>query len=196
MDESREAMNYRQTRFAMPFDIDHQDDDQPALNCPEGSSGASSQVRATDDLGRALSLIGQETGAASHIKFWIVLEGKSVPLLPVVYEHAYRIGREALINAFRHSQASRVNLRIRHSSTDLCITVSDNGKGITDDLTCMPCGGLVRMKALAERIGATLKLSSRARVGTEVLLSIPGPVVFDASAARIRWQLARLQAAI
>jgi signal transduction histidine kinase len=176
----------------MSFNTMYQVNAQPNVGSPEDSilvDGISNQFRTTNDLGTAFSLVGHEISVRPQVKFRIVLEGQSQPLHPVIYEHAYRIGREALLNAFRHSQASRIDLYLEHTPAKLSIAIRDNGKGITADLTCVSCDGLSWMKELAEQIGAKLKLLSRVRAGTEVSLSIPAYVAF-ASEARRRLQLA------
>jgi signal transduction histidine kinase len=137
----------------------------------------SNRLRATRDLATDFSLIGQEIGLQSQVKFRVVLEGKSQLLAPLVYQHAYRIGHEALLNAFRHSQASRIDLYLAHTSKGLYLTIRDNGQGISLD-TAYCCNGLSWMKILAQRIGASLKLLTRDKAGTEVLLAIPGHIAF------------------
>lgn len=165
---------------------------QTALGLQENSDlpqAVSSRSRATRDLGTAFCLFAQETGKQRQIKLRVVMEGKSQLLDPLVYEHAYKIGREALLNAFRHSQATRIDLHLAYTSNGLSLTIRDNGQGISADSVHLGCNGLSWMKSLAERIGATLKLLSRVRAGTEVFLSIPGQVAFPAE-TKDRWQLA------
>lgn len=144
------------------------------------AKGTSNQIRTTDDLGTAFSRIGQEIQVGSQVRFRIVLEGRTRPLHPVVYDHAYTIGREALLNAFRHSEATRVDLHLEHTPARLCMTIRDNGRGMSGDQLCTGCNGLSWIKNLAERMGGRLKLLSRAKAGTEVLLSIPGHLAFAA----------------
>ena len=176
----------------MYFDSVYQVDAKPVHRFPEDFSlvdGISDQFRTVDDLGAAFSIIGQEISVGPQVRFRIVLEGRSQLLHPVVYEHAYRIGREALLNAFRHSQASRIDLHLEYTSTGLCMAVRDNGKGISTELLRKGCDGLSWMKGLSERIGAKLKLLSRLSAGTEILLSIPSHIAL-ANETTIRQKLA------
>jgi len=117
-------------------------------------------------------------GLQPKVRFRVVLEGKSQLLDPLIFEHAYEIGREALLNAFRHSQANRIDLHLAYTPNGLCLTIQDNGQGISPDSVCSGCNGLSWMKILAERMGASLKLLSRVKAGTEVLLAIPGHIAF------------------
>jgi signal transduction histidine kinase len=165
-------------------------DAQPAL--PETSAHVeafSDRVHAISDLGTAFSLIAQEVPVTAQIKFRVVLEGKSQPLNPLVYEHMYRIGREALLNAFRHSRATRIDLHLAQTPAGLRMAIRDNGKGISTDLLDHRCSGLSWMKGSAERIGAKFSLMSRLCAGTEVVFLIPAHIAFPTE-RNGRWQLA------
>src|SRR5580692_6474409 len=82
------------------------------------------------------------------------------------------VSREALLNAFRHSEARRVEIDLEYAPRQLRIAVRDNGKGITPESLRSGVGhrGLSGIRDVAERMGAKLKLSSRAEAGTEVEL--------------------------
>jgi len=145
-----------------------------------------------DDLGVALARIREELRSGAQVVFRMVIQGKSRELRPLIRDEAYRIGREALLNAFRHAEASRVEVDLEYAPTRLRIAVRDNGKGITPGL--FRSGhrghrGLSGMRDLAERMGAKLSLLSRAAAGTEVELSIPGHLAFasQTSVRRFGW---------
>jgi PAS domain S-box-containing protein len=95
-----------------------------------------------------------------------------------------RIGREALVNAFSHSRADCVEFEIEYADSDLRMRVRDNGRGI--DPQVLRTGrdghwGLAGMRERAAKIGGMLNISSTAAAGTEVQLSIPGRIAFQAS---------------
>jgi signal transduction histidine kinase len=143
----------------------------------------------TDDLEVAFSRI-RPVGAG--VVFRIVREGQLRGLHPVIWHEVYRIGREALLNAFRHSEASRVEIELEYAPARLRIAVRDNGKGMTPELFHsgrVGHRGLTGMRELAERMGAKLKLWSRAAAGTEIELSIPGHIAFvpQAKVRRLGW---------
>src|SRR6185503_7688612 len=58
-----------------------------------------------DDLETAFSQIGQEFGNEEVKDYRIIVEGTPRQLHPLIRDEAYRIGREALVNAFHHAQA-------------------------------------------------------------------------------------------
>jgi len=85
------------------------------------------------------------------------------------------------VNAFRHAQASRIDVELEYSKKHLRILVRDNGSGI--DSTVLQTGrdghwGLAGMRERAESIGARLKVWSRAQAGTEVELLILSNIAF------------------
>lgn len=100
---------------------------------------------------------------------------------PLIRDEAYRIGREALSNAFRHSQANKIEVELEYTAKHLRILVRDDGTGI--DMNVLQTGkdghwGLAGMRERAESIGARLKVLSRVQAGTEVELFIPGQIAF------------------
>lgn len=134
-----------------------------------------------DDLETAFSRAGQEFANERVKDVRVIVEGTPRQLHPIIRDEAYRIGREALANAFRHSQANKIELEIDYSSKHLRVLVRDDGAGIDPEV--LHSGrdghwGLAGMRERAENIGARLKVWSRANAGTEVELVIPSQVAF------------------
>jgi signal transduction histidine kinase len=109
-----------------------------------------------------------------------------------VRDEVYRIGREALVNAFRHSGATNIEVELEYTTSQLRVLVRDNGCGI--DPQVLDSGrkghwGLSGMRERAERIGAKLKILSKAAGGTEVEVRIPGSLAFESrpSNRATRW---------
>ena len=147
--------------------------------------GLRSSQSASLDLEHAFSRIQQELVTAEHtgeeIDFRVIVEGEQKLLNPVLRDEVYRIGREALVNAFRHARAKTIEMELKYSSKRLCISVRDDGRGI--DPAILQSGrdghwGLSGMRERAERIGARLHVMSSASAGTEVELLVPGHVAF------------------
>jgi signal transduction histidine kinase len=96
-----------------------------------------------------------------------------------VRDEAYRIAGEALRNAFRHAQAQRVTVEIRHDKRHFRLRVRDDGKGIDEEtLRRQPSGhfGLHGMRERAEIVSGRLEVWSKLDSGTKVELSIPGAI--------------------
>lgn len=134
-----------------------------------------------DDLETAFSQAGQEFGTEELKDCRVIVEGTPRQLHPIIRDEAYRIGREALANAFRHSRAKKIEIELEYSSKQLRILVRDDGGGIDPEV--LHSGrdghwGLAGMRERAESIGARLKVWSRTNAGTEVELVIPSHVAF------------------
>ena len=144
--------------------------------------GLRSSIDTTHDLKSSFSRIPEELGKQDGIEFRVVVEGPSVPLRSVVRDDVYSIGREAVVNAFRHSRASSIAVQLEYAPSQLRILVRDDGCGI--DPKVLQSGrdghwGLSGMRERAERIGARLRVMSRAGAGTEVELRVPNEIAFE-----------------
>jgi signal transduction histidine kinase len=134
-----------------------------------------------DDLETAFSQAGHEFGNEQLKDCRVIVEGTPRQLHPIIRDEAYRIGREAMANAFRHSQGNKIEIELEYSTKQLRILVRDDGAGIDPEV--LHSGrdghwGLAGMRERAESIGARLKVWSRNNAGTEVELLIPGEVAF------------------
>jgi len=154
--------------------------------------GFRSIERETQDLERGFSRVPQELDVKEQIDFRVVVEGHPQSLHPVIRDEVYSIGREALINSFRHSGASRIEVELEYSASQLRILVRDDGCGV--DAQVLESGrhghwGLSGMRERTERIGAKLKILSRAGDGTEVEIRVPGDVAFEShsSSSASKW---------
>jgi signal transduction histidine kinase len=113
-------------------------------------------------------------------------------LRPLIRDEVYLIGREALLNAFMHAHANRIEVEVEYASRHLRVLVRDDGRGI--DPQVLHSGreghwGLVGIRERSKRIGASLRLRSRIGAGTEVDLTVPGSIAFekDSNAPISRW---------
>jgi signal transduction histidine kinase len=90
---------------------------------------------------------------------------------PLIRDEVYRIGHDALSNAFRHAHASEIEVELEYAASHLRVLIRDNGDGI--DTQVLRSGrekhwGLSGMKERTERIGGKLRVLSGAVAGTEV----------------------------
>jgi signal transduction histidine kinase len=136
------------------------------------------------DLGEAFSKVQQEMSLKERIECRVIVEGQPRLLRPLIRDEVYSIGREALVNAFRHSRGSTIEVELEYSARELRVLVRDDGSGIDPEV--LQSGrdghwGMSGMRERAERIGAKLKVLSRAGSGTEVELRVPRGVAFESS---------------
>jgi signal transduction histidine kinase/ligand-binding sensor domain-containing protein len=140
-----------------------------------------SETVAGQELPELMAACGKDLAQNQGIEFTIAVEGTAQPLDPIVRDEIYQIGREAVVNAFRHSQASKIEVEIAFSHADIRLRVRDNGIG-TDQET-LDRGrpghwGLSGMRERAQKVGAQLSLWSRSGAGTEIELSVPAKIAF------------------
>jgi signal transduction histidine kinase len=140
-----------------------------------------------DDLERAFAQIPEDLAADTSINYALIVEGTPRSLRPLIRSEVYRIGREALANAFRHSRASVIETVLDYSQDRFRMVVRDNGLGIDPEV--LRCGreghwGLSGMRERSQKIGARLKVLSAAGAGTEIDLTIPGGAAFQRTASR------------
>jgi len=119
--------------------------------------------------------------------FQVNVEGTPRDLPPIVQDEVYRIAGEALRNAFRHAQASRIEVEIRYDQNRFRLRVRDDGKGIDAEAgsgrTYEGHYGMAGMKERAQLLGGTLSIWSELGSGTEAELVIPASVAYAKSVA-------------
>jgi signal transduction histidine kinase len=132
-------------------------------------------------LAQHLARVPSDSGQQPTEGFRVIVHGREKALNPKLRQEIYLIGREAIINACRHSGARTIEIRVEYQSAELRISVRDNGYGI--DPRTLRWGqeensGLQMMRERAERMGARLRLCSGVGLGTEVELCLPGGIAF------------------
>jgi PAS domain S-box-containing protein len=88
-----------------------------------------------------------------------------------------RISQEALTNIARHAQASQAILSLRLDEKQVCLTIEDNGTGITskEGAKRPRSHGLKIMQERAEALEGTLNVLSTPEKGTKIEVLIPLP---------------------
>jgi len=162
--------------------------------------GLRSEPIATGDLADLLRATSKELAASKEVRrdqvnqalanqdppvFDLVEEGERRTLSPATKNEICRIAFEILRNAFHHAHAHRVEVEIRYDVRELRLRIRDDGRGI--DPKVLKDGGsaghwgLRGARERAERIGAQLEFWSDTGAGTEVQLSVPAAIAYEAS---------------
>lgn len=135
-----------------------------------------------DDLPRALSDVATEFTPTAHTDFRIVVEGTARRLHPLVRDEVYRIGCEAISNAFLHARCQKIEVEICYSPRELRIRIHDDGRGIDPEVLASggksSHWGLRGMWERADQIRGHLDIRSRVDAGTEVELTVPGGIAY------------------
>jgi len=145
------------------------------------------------DLPAAFKRVAEETSHDHQATFKTVVEGRPRELHPLVLEESYRLGREALINALKHSEGRLVEVAIMYEPRQFRLRVRDDGRGIDPKILAeggrADHWGMQGMRERANRIGAELKIWSGHQNGTEVELIVPSGTAYKSanSKPRSRW---------
>jgi signal transduction histidine kinase/ligand-binding sensor domain-containing protein len=132
----------------------------------------------THDLAAALHSSAPNWTAGTGVNLEVRVKGGFENLPEEVEHNLLRIAQEAVTNASKHAQASRIEVQLERTEKALNLKVSDNGCGFhTDDAFASMGGhfGLIGIRERAERIGGEFRLQSRPEAGTEVEISVPLP---------------------
>jgi signal transduction histidine kinase/ligand-binding sensor domain-containing protein len=141
------------------------------------------------DLPQALMKAGEELAQDHPAEFRVVVEGSARKLHPIVRDEAYRIAREAMVNAFAHAQAKSIEAEVAYDRKQLRVRLRDDGRGI--DQKILDAGGraghwgLTGMRERAQKIRGHFEIWSRPGAGTEIELRIPASIAYK-RAAQVR----------
>lgn len=103
----------------------------------------------------------------------IQLEGRAATLPHVDATHVYRILSEAVANAVRHADASRIRVRLGSKDGGLTAVVDDDGRGLPEEIR-PGASGLLTMRSRAFAIGARLSIGPGPEErGTRISLQVP-----------------------
>ncbi len=139
-------------------------------------------VSEPSDLPTALADFGEAMRQGGSSDFRVVLNGSVRSLHPIVFEELFKIGKEALSNAFRHSGAHSIEAELNYERSELRIRIRDDGAGI--DSAILRQGhkeghfGMPGMRERAQKIGAHLDVWSRQGAGTEVELRVAARIAY------------------
>jgi signal transduction histidine kinase len=133
-------------------------------------------------LEQSLATVAENAHSNGLPKYRSRVEGVEVELHPAIRNEAYSVGREALLNAFRHAHAGNVELKIEYQTAGFRLIVRDDGRGI--DRAILRHGrsghwGLPGMRERVDRINGDLRIVSDAVGGTVVDLFIPATIAYQ-----------------
>jgi len=154
--------------------------------------GLRSSTVITNELAQAVTALGKEMSpeqdsAHGSARFHVVVEGAPRDLHPILRDEVYAIAREAVRNAFRHSQASNIEADITYNESSFQLRIRDDGKGMDPGIVREGRTGHYGMPGLrerAKRIGGKLDVWTAIGAGTEIELSIPGSIAYGTSPGR------------
>ena len=130
---------------------------------------------APSSLEEAFSKLLSEVTTGRGLRLRIILHGEPQTLNPAIQEQLFLIGREAIVNALRHSEGTKIEVEVQYLRDLLRLFVRDNGCGINPEAVQKASDshwGLRGMRERAESIGARFGIWSRTGAGTEVRVAV------------------------
>jgi signal transduction histidine kinase len=130
------------------------------------------------DLMTAMRAEAEDVVKDAGLELDFVIDGPPRPIDPHTSEVILRVTREAITNAVRHANATRVRVRASFHRHAVQLSVRDDGIGFTVDRDFRAYGhhwGLRGMSERAAQIGAALRVNSKPGAGTEVVLAVRPP---------------------
>ncbi|HSI49488.1 MAG TPA: triple tyrosine motif-containing protein [Ideonella sp.] len=158
---------------------------QDALDCADeviaDGRDAVTDLRLSTDrsmgFSQDLRLIGERWSQDSGVSFDMSIDGPVRELDPVAVQECQRVATEAMSNAFRHAQGTRVQLHMAYGPKQFLLQVSDDGHGFDANQPHARRWGLVGLRERADRLNGRLRVSSGER-GTTVALEVPARIAY------------------
>jgi len=168
--------------------------DQTARAITEGREAVQGLRASTverNDLAKAITTLAEEIAveASSHasVELRVGVEGTPRALHAIVRDEIYRIGSEALRNAFRHAKAKQIEVELRYDERQVRLRIRDDGQGIDPkfltDEGRVGHFGLNGMRERAKLVRGKLTVWTAPDSGTEIELSVPAVHAYVASSA-------------
>jgi signal transduction histidine kinase/ligand-binding sensor domain-containing protein len=132
------------------------------------------QATGTSCLADSLKALAGTVGSRHGLRPTVVVTGTRPEFCALEVEpELYQIAREAVTNAIRHGQATRIDIAVAYDSSHVSVTVKDDGCGFEPNGAAVarsdePHFGLDTMRERAEKIGGSLRVESAPGEGTTV----------------------------
>jgi signal transduction histidine kinase len=134
----------------------------------EISRGIHPAILSVGGLGPALRALARRSVIPVDLEIMI-----DVRVAEPIEVAAYFVASEALANAAKHSQASRIDVSLEQRDECLLLSVRDDGVGGADTARG---SGLVGLMDRVEALGGSIRVDSRPGNGTQITAELPPPV--------------------
>ena len=130
----------------------------------------------TQNLSEALSRTLEAEHLSPSIATALSIEGNEHSLSPGCVHHLACIGQEAITNAVRHAQPTRINVLLKYEGDALSLSIHDNGRGFHASGGAASLQGHFGIQVMEERtrkLGGTFCVQTSIGSGTEVIVRVP-----------------------
>ncbi|MDX6486979.1 MAG: hypothetical protein QOF43_2132, partial [Gaiellaceae bacterium] len=154
LDEPRETINRVSSELSEVLD-----------ELREISRGIHPMILTQGGLGPAMRTLARRS--AIPVELQTIIDERLAEPIEVA---AYFVASEAVANATKHAQASRIEVSLATSDANLILSIRDDGVGGADPTRG---SGLVGLADRVEAIGGTLEIKSATGGGTSLVVTIP-----------------------
>jgi len=132
------------------------------------------QILEEGDLLSALTQLADQMFSHTSVLVSCEAIGEPYALPKEIEMNLFRIGQEALTNAFKYANASKICVELRYERSQCLLQIKDNGQGFESSFLSIGQGfGLLGMTERAERIGSELMIQSHPGQGTAIIVRVP-----------------------
>jgi signal transduction histidine kinase len=131
----------------------------------EFSRGIHPAILSRGGLGPALATLAHRSAIAVDLDL-----KTDTRLAEPIAVAAYFVASEALANAAKHSQASRIDVSLSQRDGSLLLSIRDNGIGGADS---RQGSGLVGLRDRVEALGGAIAIDSPSGGGTSLVVTLP-----------------------
>lgn len=141
--------------------------------CRNITSNTYPKIISEKGLCHSIKNLTDEVGRASDIEISLTCPVEiNDPFSNHVQFIIYRIIQESINNTIKHANASKININAYRLDNNFRIELSDNGKGIPDNILNDP-KSFVFIKRRISALGGKLTINSRPDEGTTLFISVP-----------------------
>jgi signal transduction histidine kinase len=129
-----------------------------------------------DDVGlnAAIEWHVQDLHKRTGVLVQLSLPAEELELTEEVKETLFRVFQEASTNSLRHAGSRQLWVELTRNASEVCLTVRDDGPGITQDQIDNPSGfGLLGLKERIEQARGEFSIQGSPERGTEVTARVP-----------------------
>jgi len=136
-------------------------------------------LRETDEvtniLSQALARLLAATQVQHNVNTTLDVEGAEVALSPGCVHHLICVSQEAVTNAVRHGNPTRITVRLRYETDSFSLSIRDNGSGYQPPAHAAARHGHFGIAVMQERVrkvGGDFQIRGTPGDGTEVTVSV------------------------
>ena len=126
------------------------------------------EKRPSFDLPHELEKFIAQAVAKTAIAAETKVTGAPRPLSEPIRHNLFRIGQEAVVNAVKYSAAQKITSELQFLPGEICLRITDDGRGFDAEALESDGFGLTGMKERAKIIGADWRLKSLIGAGTKI----------------------------